>query len=218
MKGFESIILFNTDPDLEGGGGGSPPKSEGQELDPPPKSAEPSPGDSTPAETKGDADKIKALEAKLERESKARTKLEAEKSAREEAKKTELEKAQARAELETEKRKATESRLESMLRSNALRDAAAASGVRPERLAAVLKVTDSSGVTVSDDGELLGADSAIAATKKEFPEFFGSASTANVNTGGGKGGDRGNSGDEPKTDYDLGRALARSAKKKKTRL
>jgi hypothetical protein len=215
---------YNSDPDLDGEGGGGSTQPKGQEPNDPDDKGKgqgdlDNPPEPPKVNTSGDGDRIKALEAKLEKERKAREKLETEKAAREESKKTDLEKAQARAELETEKAKTATARLESVLRDNALRDAASKAGARGDRLAAILKITDKSGITVDEDGAMVGADAAIKSAKEEFPEFFGSSSTANLGSGGGKTGDRDDDGDKgPQTDYEVGQAIARKGKKKNNRL
>lgn len=217
---FSYLFAFNHDDDpddeggTEGGGGASDTdlantgeKGKGGE-----KNAEPAP----PA---GESDELKAMRAKLEKERKQREALEKEKQAREDEKKSELEKAQDKAKKEAERAEAAESKYAEMVRDNAVRDALLAEGARADRVAALLRVVDKSGVTHDDSGELVGAEAAAKAAKAEYPEFFGDDSkpTANASTGGGKPSDKGEP-EEPESDYEVGRALAKQGKAKQNRI
>lgn len=220
------IREFNRDEDEDDGGpaaGGS--SSDGDDGDD--GEDDESDGDGSGAKTGANVqagddgaedDRVKSLEARLEKERKQREKLEAEKKKREDEKKTELERAQERAKLEREKREAAEKQVEAMRRDNALREKLAASGARADRMSAIMRVVDTNSITSDEEGNLLGIEAAVEDAKKEFPEFFGAKSTADASTGGGKSGDRGGSDGEPQTDYEVGRAIAKNTKKKKTRL
>lgn len=163
-------------------------------------------------------DRYRQMQAELDRERKRREELEAKEKAREDAKKTELEKKEEALERERERRAALERQIEENRKRDAIRSKAASEGARSERLDAILRVVDTEKITVGDDGELLGVEALVKDTKGEFPEFFGKTSTANPETGAGKNPDRPGESDEPETDYDIGRELAKQGKQSKNRI
>jgi len=202
-------FAFKDDPDDEDGGGGGGDGDDPGTDSPPDDSGKGKVHGGDDSERKAFEDRLKAIEIEREKERKELEKLRKAEKERGDASKSELEKLQEKAAEESRLRLAAEERANRLQIDAAIRDAAAEAGARPERIAAILRIVDRSGVTLGEDGAAVGAAAAILSAKAEVPELFGGASTAAGDSGKGKPPDRGS---EPETDYDVGRELVKASK------
>lgn len=113
----------------------------------------------------------------------------AEAKKREEAQQSEAERAQKEREKVARERDTAKQELESayahiaqMTQENVLRSALVEAGINPKRLKIALRSADMDLLDVDGDGNVSGAEDAIAALKEESPEWFGAAQTS---VGGG---------------------------------
>jgi hypothetical protein len=77
------------------------------------------------------------------------------------------------------RRSAPKDRAERPTINEALRDAALEADVDPRKIKRLLRLVDREGITVDEDGEVDGADEAVADLLEEFPEFKAPAGKPN---------------------------------------
>lgn len=154
-------------------------------------------------------DRLAAIEAERKKERAELEKFRKAEEARNEDQKSDIQKAKEAAEAEKAKREKAEAELLALRVRDAIRTEALSAGANSTRMDAILRMVNVAEVLPDEKGEIVGAKAAIAAIKAEVPELFRGKSTISDDSGEGKDSDRST---EPKTDYELGKALAKSAK------
>lgn len=214
-------ILYSPETGETGSGGDSDKGSDDKGSDESKGSDATGGGDSAGDDDDSDdddagGDNVSRAELEAERKRRAAAEKRAEKLEAAEKKRaddglSELEKERKRADEEKAARLALEKRLVDEQRRSAVRDAAARAG--ESHTEAVLRLVNLEDVTISDDGEVIGATAEIERLKREFPELslFRSRRTSAPDTGQGKTSDRDTAPDEPETDEDVGAAIAKAA-------
>lgn len=74
-----------------------------------------------------------------------------------------------------------------LTQETALRDAFMTSNIKPERMAAALKLVDMNSLDVNDDGDVVGVEDAVKSVKKQLPELFQANNARTIGSGSSPG-------------------------------